>query len=197
MKLYYYLALISLLSCSNAQVKIDTIPEGATVSSIGPKGEIKEIGKTPLNIKEDQLYVMNSGFAQLKITKDQFLDDNVVITKPVMSRDLQLSFKLKKLEQSSDARLIKEDNEKIATSIARLNALIKEKQLSEAENVLMVFIQQYPHISVGYDYLGNVYYLQKNINKALSYYQRAQDINPQNMERKTIINKLQEMNTKE
>ena len=81
----------------------------------------------------------------------------------------------------------------MASAIARANGLIQSKQYGEAETVMLNFIEQYPSVSVGFDYLGNLNYLQKKYAKALKYYKRAISLNPQNAERKIIVERIQSL----
>ena len=180
-----------LYSCSTpSTLKFVSSPSDADVSLIDANGIATVIGKTPLTSTETDIYKTNNRYAQIKIKKEGFTEQEVVLMKATYGSDTNLSFQLKKDENVQNMGEQTMTQEKVAGAIARANGLIQSKQYPEAENVLINFIEQYPSVSVGYDYLGNLNYLQKKYAKALKYYNRALSLNPQNAERKIIVERI-------
>ena len=80
--------------------------------------------------------------------------------------------------------------EKVATKVAEALMKIQKKKLREAESLLMRLVDEFPNISVVYDLLGNVYYMMGDRVAAKAQYLKADSINPNNFERKQVIQRL-------
>ena len=186
--------LSNLYSCSSTtSVKFSSTPNEADVSVVNSNGIATTLGKTPLTANESDVYQGNNRYTQVKIKKDGFLEQDIVLMKSTFGSDTSISVQLKKDETVQNIGEQSITQEKVASSIARTSGLILAKQYAEAENVMLSFVEQYPSVSVGYDYLGNINYLQKKYAKALKYYNRALALNPQNTERKIIIDRIQNL----
>lgn len=194
-KIIYPIFLLSFLSaCSSPSiVKIHSVPEEAVVSVIDSNGVATVIGKTPLTSAESDVYKSNNRYSQIQIKKDNYKSQEVVLVKSTMGSETVVNVQLIKEEANLNGVEQLQTQEKIASSIARANGLIQSKQYAEAESIMANFVEQYPSISVGYDYLGNLNYLQKRFPKALKYYKKALTINPLNAERRNIVDKLESL----
>lgn len=182
----------ALYSCgSPSTVKFSSTPSEADVSVVNSSGIATVLGKTPLTSNEPDVYQGNSRYTQVKIKKDGYLEQDVVLMKSTFGSDTSVSVQLKKDETVQNIGEQSITQEKVASAIARTSGLIQSKQYAEAETVMLNFVDQYPNVSVGYDYLGNINYLQKKYVKALKYYNRAIALNPQNTERRVIIERIQ------
>ena len=181
-------------SCSTpSTVKLQSLPNDAEVSVVDSSGIAKALGKTPITLNESEVYINNNRFSQLRIKKEGFIDNEVVLMKSTFGSDTTINVQLKKDETPQNLGEQTNTQEKVASAIARANGLIQSKQYGEAETVMLNFIEQYPSVSVGFDYLGNLNYLQKKYAKALKYYKRAISLNPQNAERKIIVERIQNL----
>ena len=182
------------ISCSTpSTVKLQSIPNDAEISVVDSSGIAKVLGKTPITLNEAEVYINNNRFSQIRIKKEGFVDNEVVVMKSTFGSDIIINAQLKKDETSQNLGEQTNTQEKVASTIARANGLIQSKQYLEAETVMLNFIEQYPSVSVGFDYLGNLNYLQKKYAKALKYYKRAISLNPQNAERKIIVERIQNL----
>jgi tetratricopeptide (TPR) repeat protein len=190
-KLFFF-TLILTASCSSPSViRILSVPEDAQVSVVDSNGTATLIGKTPLTSNENDVYRSNNRYSQLKISKDNFQAQEVVLMKSTNGSETTINVQLKRDETNQNIGEQASTQEKIASGVARANGLIQSKQYIEAENIMLNFVEQYPSISVGYDYLGNLNYIQKKFQKALKYYNKALTLNPQNTERRMIVEKIQ------
>jgi len=180
-----------LYSCSTpSTLKFVSTPTDADVSLIDANGIASVLGKTPLSSTDADIYKTNNRYAQIRIKKEGYTEQEIVLMKATYGSDTSLSFQLKKDENVQNMGELTMTQEKVASAIARANGLIVSKQYPEAESILLNFVEQYPSVSVGYDYLGNLNYLQKKYAKALKYYNRALILNPQNAERKIIVERI-------
>lgn len=75
-------------------------------------------------------------------------------------------------------------------AVAQIQRMIYKKNYSEAERTLNNLTLKYPAIPVFYSLLGNIYYLEKNLDKALDAYQRSYALQPQNQEASRMIQKI-------
>lgn len=175
---------------TKSNIKIQSNPLEAEVGIVTENGLYNPIGKTPLVANDFDIYPANAKYAQIRIKKDGYLDQDVVLAKPVFGADTSVSVQLKKDENIQNVGEQTITQEKVASTIARANGLISSKQVEEAELVMLGFIEQFPSVSVGYDYLGNINYMLKRYPKALKYYNKALSLNPQNAERKVIIERI-------
>lgn len=191
--LFILISLISLGCSTPTQIKVTTIPSGADAEIVDQTGMASPLGKTPLNLKESDVYKNANIASQLRIKKEGYIDQNVVLVKPLFGSEINVYVKLNKEELNQNVNEQIAAQEKIASTIAKVNGLIQAKQYPEAEIAMNNFVDQYPSISVGYDYLGNINYLQKRYAKALKFYNKANAINPVNAERKLLVDKIQNL----
>lgn len=186
--------LASVYSCSTpSQYKFISTPADADVSVVDQTGISTVLGKTPLSINESDVFKGSNRYSQVKIKKDSYTEQEVVLMKPLFGADTTVNVQLKKDENVQNIGEQTITQEKVASAIARANGLIQSKQFVEAEVVMTNFVEQFPSVSVGYDYLGNINYLQKKYAKALKFYTRADSLNPTNAERKVIVERIQNL----
>lgn len=191
-KILFFLVVFSLVSCSTpSTIRIISFPEEAEVSIVENNGTASFIGKTPLNLTENEIYRNGNRYSQLRIRKENFSAQEIVLMKSTTGSDTSVNVQLQRDDSKQNIGELNQLQEKVASTIARANGLIQSRQYIEAENVMNNFVEQYPSVSVGYDYLGNINYLQKRYQKALKYYNKALSLNPQNAERRLIVEKLQ------
>ena len=168
--------ILALSGCTGPSVvRFQSTPSDAVVSLVDTNGIATPIGK-------------------IQIKKEKYKSQEIVLTKSPMGGETSVSVQL--MNEDLPATSVDQTaiQEKIASSIARANGMIQSKQYVEAEAVMTNFVDQYPSISVGYDYLGNLNYLQKKFSRALKYYKKALSLNPQNAERRNIVEKLELIN---
>lgn len=185
--------LIILASCGTTSVRVLSVPEDAQVSVIDSNGTATIIGKTPFTASEADVYKGSSRYSQIRISKDNYQPQEVVLMKSPNGSESTINVQLKRDESNQNIGEQVAQQEKVASAIARANALIASKQFAEAENIVLAFVENYPSVSVGYDYLGNIYYLQKKYQKALKFYNKALNLNPQNADRRAVVEKLQNL----
>lgn len=185
---------VTIQSCgTTTNLKFNTTPADAEVRVVDSNGISTTIGKTPFAANDLDVFKSNSKYSQIIIKKDGYVDHDLVITKPLFGADIVVNAQLKKDENMQNVGEQTIVQEKVANGIARANGLIQSKQFEEAETSMLNFVEQFPSVSVGYDYLGNINYLQKRYAKALKYYNRASALNPQNSERIVIIERIQNL----
>jgi tetratricopeptide (TPR) repeat protein len=181
-------------SCSTvSKVKITSSPEKAEVIVNTNDGETKSLGLTPLEVSGRDIYANSSRMSVVSINKEGFENQKIFIAQDSSQENYNINVKLKLKTEDLKSQDIKLRQEKLAKSIAVSSNLINSKKYNEAERILLTITQDYPFISVSYDLLGNIYYLRRDLKNALNFYERSFQINPENNETKSMIDKLKGM----
>ena len=186
MNLYLFIiVLMFMTSCStSSSIKLRSIPEGANVSAVESDGTARLLGQTPLETKESM--------QSLLIEKDGHESSRIFVGR-LHSENYEYSVKLTPKVEDPKVAGIKSRYEKLAKTLAMANNLLNNKRYSEANSILVNLTNDYPYVSVSYDLLGNISYLQKDFRKAIHYYQKSLDINPENVETKQVLDRLRSM----
>jgi TolA-binding protein len=186
------LAVVSFLifGCSSAgSLSVKSNPSQAVVKLSGDDGEIRELGKTPLALNFSEVFV-NSKNVKLIIEKRNFETEKIIISKPPIKTNYNISVSLIR-DSTTDSQIENQKRlEKVATKVAEALMKIQKKKLREAESLLMRLVDEFPNISVVFDLLGNVYYMMGDKVAAKAQYLKADSINPNNFERKKVIQRL-------
>ncbi len=195
-QLIKYLIMISmmisiLLSCSSGQLNISTVPEKVSVKIREEDGQIRDLGTSPVKMESSDFFKA-SNYIQLVLSKDGYDNEKIVLIKPPLDGSISLSVELIKSSSGVEKALSSAELEKLATLVASSQQLFYAKKYSETEVSLKKLIAEFPDVSLSYDLLGNVYYLQNQREKALGMYKRADQISPRNIERNRMIDKLQQ-----
>ena len=186
--------LMVLMSCaSSSRVKITSSPDKAEVKVTTNDGETKSLGTTPLEIDGKEIYANASRMSMVHVSKEGFETQNIFIAQDTNQENYNINVKLKTRSEDAKGLEIKARQEKLAKNIAVSNNLINKKRYEEAARVLITITQDFPYVSVSYDLLGNISYLQRDFRAALNYYEKSYQINPENAETKMMIDKLKTM----
>lgn len=185
-----FVILLTFVGCSGSgMLSVKTNPSVATVKLSDESGEIREIGNTPLSVNFNEVFAGSKNIKVI-IEKGNFESEKIILTRPEIKTDYNLSVDLKR-DSSSESQIENlKTLEKVAKNIAEAFKKIQERRFKDAEGQLLRFIEEYPSISVSYDLLGNVYYMMGDRQAARAQYLKADSINPNNFERKRIIQRL-------
>jgi tetratricopeptide (TPR) repeat protein len=185
-----FVLMMTFVGCSGSgMLSVKTNPSVATVKLSDESGEIREIGNTPLSVNFNEVFA-GSKNVKVIIEKGNFESEKIILTRPEIKTDYNLSVDLKR-DRSAESQIENlKTLEKVAKNIAEALKKIQERRFKDAEGQLLRFIDEYPSISVSYDLLGNVYYMMGDRQAARAQYLKADSINPNNFERKRIIQRL-------
>ncbi len=188
-QIFIVMALVALSSCSSPRsLKVRSIPEGASVSIIENDGSARPLGVTPLESSESM--------QALAIEKDGFEKAHLFIGR-FENQNYDYVIRLQKKADDPKANDSRTKQERVALIIARANNLISTRRFGEAESILTNLTPDFPFVSVIYDLLGNVNYLQKDFRAALGYYEKSLELNPDNEDTKQVIQRLRAMSNQE
>lgn len=186
--------LLFLFSCSTQSfIKVRTSPDNAQISVRTNDGNVKVLGKGSVEMNTQQFFSLGSRMAKLEVSKENYKTQSVFIIQGKSSESYEVFITLDKELEDAKSSEMRSRLEKLSKTLTRATSAIHSKKYSEAEIMLNNLVSDFPSVSVVYDLLGNVYYLQKNMKEALRFYQRSYQINPENVETKNIIDRLSRM----
>ena len=178
-----------LVGCATTSVvRVQSFPEGAEVALVSKEGGVRPIGKTPLMVPPQSLE--DGRLNSFIITKDGFKDHHILLGRDKTQENYDISVNLQ--AQSDDPKVLdsRARQERLAKLVLQGHNLTSSKRYSEAERVLETVILDYPHISAGFDLLGNLAYLKKDLKMALKHYERSLQINPENSETRAMVERI-------
>ncbi len=181
-----------LAACQSQSLKIESEPAGADVLVSVQGQSPRKVGVTP--------YVLQAGEQgdrsqpmQLMISKDGFGAESILLPPSAVGRSGSVFMKLDHSKLPAACVNLEAALEKVARGVAEAQYQIKLKNLDQAERQLGQLVAEFQNVSVLHDLLGNVYYLRKEIDKALASYRRSQAIAPNNSETGRMIKRLEEL----
>lgn len=162
------------------KIEIKSNPEEAEIYVLSDEGaEPQKIGKTPFkqDLKElIQTYVKKNNFV-LELRKDGYEHYRILFTK-TSNIDVELSVNM---EVSREIQTIKK-HDLLVVELFDVQKLIRGKNFVDAMNKLNELEKKYPHFSIIAELKATTYYMQKDVEKALSYYRKSFALNSDNVD---------------
>ncbi len=184
---------ILIQSCTTApRVSVTSLPEGAVVSMKGPDGSNRILGKTPLDLSSRELGG-SQRLSALEISAEGYQQQQILLARDRGSENYEINVHLKKVAEDAKNVDVRARQEKLARSIAQASNLISNKRFEEARSLLNNITLEYPQVSVGYDLMGSLSFLQKDLKSALNFYEKALTINPESVDTRQMVNRLRGM----
>jgi competence protein ComGC len=187
------LFLLLIASCSSVgSLRINTIPENASVNLINSDGSSRELGKTPLSANLSTLMTQGR-VSTISIAKEGHQTQQMVLVKDNIKENMEVNIRLQVENENPRVLDARKTQEKLAKSLVHAHHLIIAKRFDEAEQVLKPLMVDFPHVSVSYDLMGSLFYLKKDLRSSLKFYERSLSLNPENMEAKQMVDRLRGM----
>jgi tetratricopeptide (TPR) repeat protein len=182
-----FIGLIGLIAggvgCSSVtELKVESNPEGADVSVIDSSKAPKKVGVTPFTLNKENTSQLFQSPIQVNVSKDGYKTQSVFVPETNVSAKGELVVQL----QKDDAQLVN----LTAEGVAEAQRLVFKRKYAEAERMLQEYLIKSPSVAVLHSLLGNVFYLEKDSSRALEAYERAQALEPGNVEVAHMIEKL-------
>jgi tetratricopeptide (TPR) repeat protein len=190
MKILNLLIILLITSCStstNNGIRIETNPTGASVVAIGGDGQQTSLGKTPIQMTEQEFF-RGEKLLQIQTILPGYKEAIVFVPRSDRLKDASLTIILK--EQISSETKNSEKLNTLVGELAQGQALIHQKKFAQAEQILQKQAREFPDVAVIRDLLGNALYLNGRSKEALEVYLKAEALDPNNNARKVIINKI-------
>ncbi|HYX35867.1 MAG TPA: tetratricopeptide repeat protein [Oligoflexus sp.] len=196
-------------SCATGRLQLSSIPEDSTVQLMSKRGDIKSLGKTPLTMDMQGLFLNDSDFAYVRVEKDGYISQSFVIPRTTLPSTHEISVSLEQkpivkapepipplpvtpvaVEMDKCSQLSKENMTRLSKGVAVAQSLILKRDFEVARVRVASLIADFPYISVLHDLQGNIYYLQKNYADAVAAYEKSLELEPENMETAFIVKRL-------
>lgn len=165
-------------------------PKGAKVLLKTDKDYV-EVGVTPLTLPDEY---KNLNQYQFIVVKDGYQPQSIVMEKRMVSADADVFTKLEKFSpveaQLSDPK-VKSEVQKVSRTVASIQSDLIKRNYASAEGMAKELVGEYPYFAVGWNLLGNSYYLQNRQGEALSAYKKALQFEPDNLETKKLIETME------
>lgn len=179
------------VSCATNNLTVTSKPSGAEVYLIPEGQQPLRLGETPLSIATDQVTQTAKGSATVLVAKEGFEAERFLVPKISFSSNVQISTELKEQASSPMCQAADETLKRVVRDVAEVQNLTYQKQYDRALFMIDALIAKYPQIAVFYDLQGNIFYLQRVTDRALSAYQRSLKIDPTSSETQRMVQKLE------
>lgn len=177
--------------CATSGLRVQSSPDGADVSiSIGDQAP-RKVGKTPMTLEASTVPELYRESLQMQLTKDGHQTVTVLVPRMPMgaSGSINMSLNDSALPRVCTSQL--ESANQLAKGIADSASLVQRKKLEEAARVLEDLAIKFGTVTVIHDLLGNVYFLQRNMVRALDSYRRSYRLDPNNIETMRMIERIE------
>ncbi|MCB0351608.1 MAG: hypothetical protein KDD38_10520, partial [Bdellovibrionales bacterium] len=115
----------------------------------------------------------------------------VIVPNSTMKSTVDMSSRLQEFKMPLQCTEQTASIEKISRGVAQAQSLMQSSRLVEAQGQLSMLITDFPNISVLHDLMGNVHYMNKNLEMAYASYRRSLDLNPSNVDTQRMVSKIQ------
>ena len=191
----FIVIMMTSLGCSIMPKKIDIVstPPGAEVIIYDQKDNHKLLGVTPLSIDEKDFKNFQDQILHFKVNKNGYINEQIYITKIDFGLHGAININLTPTTDWNSAYQ-NEDALKYLSDVAKLAAQIQShtinKDFINAEDKAKILTTRYPKLAVGWNLLGNVYYLQKRIGQAIESYKKSYELDPNDSATKDVLNRI-------
>lgn len=184
MKIIFVILIVLLSACSRVSLKakLASYPEGASVGVQNREGKITPLGVTPLEAE------LTDPISEIVFSKAGFKEERIIVaggSNSIVNVTAKLTSANDLNTANNGARF-----ERLARDVLRANQMIGKKSYSEARSILSSLTSEFPYVSVTYDLLGNVSYLERDTARALTYYEKSLTLNPENIETRRMVERL-------
>ncbi len=184
------LTLLALTSCASSQLTVESDPAGADITLVSSGGVKQKIGQTPMTLTQALQPNVFAPDAQIQIAKDGFRSESFLLPPQAGGSVGRLQAKLSDDPVSKSCQDSARTIVDATDGVAQIQRMIYKRNYAEAERALNSFVLKFPTVPVFYSLLGNVFYLQKDLDKALDAYRRSNALQPSNLETSRMIDKL-------
>lgn len=183
----------ALLGCATSTLKVTSLPEGAEVSIIAPDRAPVKIGKTPIEIEARVYPELFQESVQVQVAKDGHSPLTVLVPRLPVGGVGRINLNLQQAELPKVCQSQSDSINLLAKGIADSASLVQRKRVDEAIRLLEDLSSKFGTVPVVHDLLGNVYYLQRNMDRALESYRRSNKLNPNNIDTIRMIERIEQM----
>lgn len=189
---FWWLPLL-VMGCTTSRLNVQTTPAEAEVYVVYPGQQPALLGKSPLDIPGQGMFSHQGTSFKLIVKKEGFFSEQFLVPKSIFtSIKSNVKLDVAMIENKAPTACTEQDAavEEVARSVAQAQSFIQAKRYDSANRILLNLSDRYPNSSVVYDLLGNTYYLMKDLETALNFYEKSLRLSPNNSETQRMVNKL-------
>lgn len=179
--------------CATSTLKVSSLPEGADVSIVAPDRAPVKIGKTPLEIESRIYPELFQDTVQVQVAKEGHSPLTVLVPRLPNGGTGRINLNLQQSELPKVCQSQSDSINLLAKGIADSASLVQRKKMDEAVRLLEDLSSKFGTVPVVHDLLGNVYYLQRNMDRALESYRRSNKLNPNNIDTIRMIERIEQL----
>lgn len=183
-------AMLVLSGCASPNLRVTSSPDKVNVFVAGEGEQPRKIGETPLSVDSQILNTSRGRFVTVILQKEGFKPESILVPTSLMQKSVDVTAKLEAVELPKVCENQTAAIEQLSRGIATVQAMMGRNNFEEARAKIQSLINEYPGVSVLHDLLGNVNYVQKNLEQALFSYERSLAIDPNNMETQRMVTKI-------
>lgn len=177
--------------CAVGTLRVNSTPDKADVYVAYEGEQPTKVGETPLNL-DGRLINENRGkYITVSIKKEGFQPENVIIPNSAMKSSIDMSSRLAENKLPLQCQDQMASIEKISRGVAQVQSMLQSSRLVEAQGQLSMLITDFPDVSVLHDLMGNVHYINKNLEMAYASYRKSLELNPTNVDTQRMVSKIQ------
>jgi len=179
--------------CASSSLRVASTPEGADVTIVSKDRAPINAGKTPFELESKNYPELFSESFQLQVTKPGHSPISVVVPRLPTGGVGRINLNLRDVELPKVCQNQEESINSLAKGIAESASLVQRKRLDEATRILEDLAGKFGTVAVIHDLLGNVYFLQKSMDRALESYRRSNRLNPNNVDTIRMIERIERL----
>lgn len=179
--------------CASSSLRVATTPEGADVTILSRDRAPISAGKTPFDIESRNFPELFGESFQLQVAKPGHSPVSVVVPRLPLGGVGRINLNLRDVELPKVCQNQEESINSLAKGIAESASLVQRKRLDEASRILEDLAGKFGTVAVIHDLLGNVYFLQKSMDRALESYRRSNRLNPSNVDTIRMIERIERL----
>jgi hypothetical protein len=179
------------MGCATGTMRVNSTPDKAEVFVAYEGEQPNKVGETPLSLDSRTINANRGKYVTVSIKKDGFLSESVIIPNSVMKSSVDMSSRLSENKLPLQCQDQMAAIEKISRGVAQVQSMMQSSRLVEAQGQLSMLISDFPDVSVLHDLMGNVHYINKNLEMAYASYRKSLDLNPTNVDTQRMVSKIQ------
>jgi hypothetical protein len=176
--------------CATSSLTIQSNPAGADISVRKGDGSATKLGVTPLSITKETASDWMGDNVEISVSKDGYLPQTLLLPKFYWGAKEKLDVQLKDAPSLELAKQQEKVFNEIASGVAEVQHLLAKKDLVSSEQRLNILLNRFQSIAMLHTLLGNLFYMRHDFSKSLSEYKRAQQLQPEDIESKRMVEKL-------
>lgn len=184
---------LSFIGCASSTLKVSSLPDGADVTVISQDRAPVKIGKTPIEIESRNFPELFQDAVQVQVSKDGHSPLSVLVPRLPTGGVGRINLNLQQTELPKVCQNQSDSINSLAKGIADSASLVQRKKMDEAIRILEDLSSKFGTVPVVHDLLGNVYYLQRNLDRALESYRRSNKLNPNNIDTIRMIERIEQL----